>query len=173
MKGEMPQDGFNYEDTFLSPTKYLLLAAFAVAMSGCGLVVLADDYQKDVKKRDAEMQFIRKQMLAHTQILANHGKMINEARLQIRDALSLVKSSAAGMRQKAAKKPKKKRAAPPEGGREKTAGDEAPPGEPGHVHPKSVPRPSPQLRGGLPRAAGEAGSLHPSARNARADAFGR
>ena len=127
MKGEMPQDGFNYEDTFLSPTKYLLLAAFAVAMSGCGLVVLADDYQKDVKKRDAEMQFIRKQMLAHTQILANHGKMINEARLQIRDALSLVKSSAAGMRQKAAKKPKKKRAAPPKAAAKKPPAMKLPP----------------------------------------------
>ena len=113
MKGEMPQGGFNYEDTLLNPTKYLLLAAFAVAMSGCGLVVLADDYQKDVKQRAAEMQFVRKQMLAHTQILANHGKMINEARLQIRDALSLAKSSAAGMRQEAAKKPEMKQAAPP------------------------------------------------------------
>ena len=119
MKGEMPQDGFNYEDTFLSPTKYLLLAAFAVAMSGCGLVVLADDYQKDVKKRDAEMQFIRKQMLAHTQILANHGKMINEARLQIRDAPfpgeKFRRRDAAEGREEA----QKETCGPPEGGREK------------------------------------------------------
>jgi hypothetical protein len=113
MKGEMPQDEFNHEATLLNPAKYLLLAALAVAMSACGLVVRADDYQKDLAKRNAEMQFVRKQMLAHTQILANHGKMINEARLQIRDALSLVKGSAAGMRKKAAKRPEKKQAPPP------------------------------------------------------------
>ena len=58
------------------------------ALSGCSLVVLQADYQEDKEQRKKEVESIRGQLLAHTQVLANHGNSLNEFKLQLRDAVS-------------------------------------------------------------------------------------
>lgn len=66
----------------------LLLAGLGLASSGCALVVPRAEFDKDREQNRVQLDGIRKELLAHTQILANHGKTINEVRLQMRDALS-------------------------------------------------------------------------------------
>jgi hypothetical protein len=65
-----------------------LLACLGLIGSGCAWIVPRAEFEEKDKKTQASMAAIRTELLAHTQILANHGKAINEVRLQIRDALS-------------------------------------------------------------------------------------
>ena len=66
----------------------LLLAGLGAASSGCSLVVSQAEFDKEKEQTRGQLDGIRKELLAHTQIIANHGKAINEVRLQMRDALS-------------------------------------------------------------------------------------
>ncbi|MBI2177584.1 MAG: hypothetical protein HYU38_04460 [Candidatus Tectomicrobia bacterium] len=68
--------------------KVLLLACLGLIGSGCAWIVPRAEFEEKQKQDQASMTAIRTELLAHTQILANHGKAINEVRLQIRDALS-------------------------------------------------------------------------------------
>lgn len=70
----------------------LLLAGLGAASPGCGWIVSQAEFDKEKEQTRGQLDGIRKELLAHTQILANHGKAINEVRLQIRDALSGGKS---------------------------------------------------------------------------------
>ncbi len=67
------------------------LAAVSILLSGCGYIVQTSRYEKDAKESNAKVEFVRKQLLAHTQILQNHGRSINEVQLQLRDIASRVK----------------------------------------------------------------------------------
>ena len=67
------------------------LAAASILLSGCGYIVQTSRYEKDAKESNAKIEFVRKQLLAHTQILQNHGRSINEVQLQLRDIASRVK----------------------------------------------------------------------------------
>ena len=69
----------------------VFLAAASILLSGCGYFVQSSRYEKDTKASSAKVEFIRKQLLAHTQILQNHGRSINEVQLQLRDIASSVK----------------------------------------------------------------------------------
>lgn len=65
-----------------------LACGFALLISGCGLGVRRAAYEKDREETRKEVSAIRSQLLAHTQILANHGRSLNEFKLQLRDAAS-------------------------------------------------------------------------------------
>ncbi len=91
----------------------LLLAALAWGASGCGWVVTQAAYEKDKEQTQGQLQVIRKQLLAHTQILANHGKSINEVRLQLRDALSAAKKPEGEAKPMEGPAPAVAKAAPP------------------------------------------------------------
>ncbi len=67
------------------------LVAVSILLSGCGYIVQTSRYEKDAKESNAKIEFVRKQLLAHTQILQNHGRSINEVQLQLRDIASRVK----------------------------------------------------------------------------------
>lgn len=62
-------------------------------LSGCAYVVKKDDYEKNTKLTQTKVDFLRKQLIAHTQILQNHGRSINEVQLQLRDVASLARKS--------------------------------------------------------------------------------
>ncbi len=62
-------------------------------LSGCSLVVMQNDYQEDKEQNQKAVESIRGQLLAHTQILANHGKSLNEFKLQLRDTVSNVEKA--------------------------------------------------------------------------------
>jgi hypothetical protein len=79
-------------------------------LSGCAYVVKKTDYEKDTKETQAKVDFLRRQLIAHTQILQNQGRSINEVQLQLRDVTSLAKKSNDAIQTIA--KPKKKMAAP-------------------------------------------------------------
>ena len=68
--------------------KVLLLACLGLIGSGCAWIVPRAEFEEKQKENRATVTAIRTELLAHTQILANHGKAINEVRLQMRDALS-------------------------------------------------------------------------------------
>lgn len=74
-----------------------LACALALLASGCGLVVPQAVYEKDREQTQKEVNAIRSQLLAHTQILANHGKSVNEFKLQLRDAVVDVKKTVAAL----------------------------------------------------------------------------
>ncbi|MEK6709312.1 MAG: hypothetical protein AABZ64_01910, partial [Nitrospinota bacterium] len=65
----------------------LLLASLGAAISGCAWFVPRAEFEKEQGEQKAALGAIRRELLAHTQILANHGKTLNEVRLQLRDAL--------------------------------------------------------------------------------------
>ena len=66
------------------------IGGLMAVLSGCSLVVMQADYQEDKAQSKKEVESIRGQLLAHTQILANHGKSLNEFKLQLRDTVSNV-----------------------------------------------------------------------------------
>ncbi len=68
--------------------RMMCICVLMAALSGCSLVVSQADYQEDKEQNKKEIESIRGQLLAHTQILANHGKSLNEFKLQLRDAVS-------------------------------------------------------------------------------------
>ena len=69
-------------------------------LSGCNFVVMQADYQEDKDQSQKEIGVIRSQLLAHTRILANHGKSLNEFKLQLRDAVSNVEKTVKGLKAK-------------------------------------------------------------------------
>lgn len=75
-----------------------LMAVF----SGCSFVVMQTDYQEDKEQSQKEVSAIRSQLLAHTQILANHGKSLNEFKLQLRDTVSNVEKTVKELKAKPA-----------------------------------------------------------------------
>lgn len=83
-------------------------ALLPLLISGCGYIIKKEIYVKDQKLVQTKVEFIRKQMLAHTQILQRHGRSINEVRLQLRDMASRNRSE-------------QRRAARPEGGMKASA----------------------------------------------------
>ncbi len=62
-------------------------------LSGCAYVVRKDVYENNNKLTQTKVDFLRKQLIAHTQILQNHGRSINEVQLQLRDVASLARKS--------------------------------------------------------------------------------
>ncbi len=64
----------------------LVLVVFAFGLAGCGYLVTTEVYKKEKEKSQAQLEFVRKQLTAHTKILANQGRAINEVRLQLREA---------------------------------------------------------------------------------------
>jgi hypothetical protein len=70
--------------------RVLLLAGLGLAGSGCSWIgiVTQSEFKKEKEQTQTRLEGVRKELLAHTQILANHGKAIYEVRLQMRDALS-------------------------------------------------------------------------------------
>ena len=83
------------------------VAALAVLLSGCGIFVSKKAYIKGQEDSKAKLEIIEKQLLAHTQILQNHGSSINEVQLQLRDQGTRTKKSDTRARRKAG--PEKKR----------------------------------------------------------------
>ena len=69
-------------------------------LSACSLVVTQADYDMDKEKTRKDFVAIRGQLLAHTQILANHGKSLNEFKLQLRDAVSNVEKTVKELKSK-------------------------------------------------------------------------
>lgn len=63
-------------------------ALLPLLISGCGYIIKKEVYVKDQKLVQTKVEFIRRQMLAHTQILQRHGRSINEVRLRLRDMAS-------------------------------------------------------------------------------------
>ena len=80
--------------------------AMAVLLSGCALFVSKQAYEKEQKSSKAKLGFIEKQLLAHTQILQNHGSSINEVQLQLRDLGTRTKTSPTRVRRKSGAKKK-------------------------------------------------------------------
>ena len=79
-------------------------------LSGCAYIVKKDDYVKDSKLTQSKVDFLRKQLIAHTQILQNHGRSINEVQLQLRVVASLARKSNDAIR--SLDKPRKKMSVP-------------------------------------------------------------
>lgn len=73
--------------------RMMFIGGLMTVLSGCSLVVLQADYQEDKAQNKKEVESIRGQLLAHTQILANHGKSLNEFKLQLRDTVSNVEKA--------------------------------------------------------------------------------
>ena len=73
--------------------RVVLICVLMTMLSGCNLVVMQADYNEDKEKNQKEVSAVRSQLLAHTQILANHGKSLNEFKLQIRHAVSTVEKT--------------------------------------------------------------------------------
>ncbi len=73
--------------------RMMFIGGLMAVLSGCSLVVLQADYQEDQAQGKKEVESIRGQLLAHTQILANHGKSLNEFKLQLRDTVSNVEKT--------------------------------------------------------------------------------
>ena len=64
----------------------LVLMVFFFGLTGCGYLVTTEVYKKENEKSQAQLEFVRKQLTAHTKILANHGRAINEVQVQLREA---------------------------------------------------------------------------------------
>ena len=73
--------------------RMVFICGLIAMLSGCSLVVMQADYQEEKAQNQKEVDSIRGQLLAHTQILANHGKSLNEFKLQLRDAVSNVEKT--------------------------------------------------------------------------------
>ena len=73
--------------------RIVFICVLMAMLSGCSLVVMQADYQEDKAQSKKEVESIRGQLLAHTQILANHGKSLNEFKLQLRDTVSNVEKT--------------------------------------------------------------------------------
>ncbi len=102
-----------------------LACGLALLISGCGLGVRRAAYEKDREETRKEVGAIRSQLLAHTQILANHGRSLNEFKLRLRDAASSAEEKFKGLKAKSAREqgapqpaPKKASAGKPAGGSE-------------------------------------------------------
>lgn len=102
-----------------------LACGFALLISGCGLGVQRAAYEKDREETRKEVGAIRSQLLAHTQILANHGRSLNEFKLRLRDAASSAEEKFKELKAKPAREqgapqpaPKKASAGKPAGGSE-------------------------------------------------------
>ena len=52
----------------------LVLMVFAFGLAGCGYLVTTGVYKKEKEKSRAQLEFVRKQLTAHTKILAGHGR---------------------------------------------------------------------------------------------------
>lgn len=81
----------------------VLICVFMMMLSGCNLVVMQADYNEDKERNQREVNAVRSQLLAHTQILANHGKSLNEFKLQIRHAVSTVEKTVKELNRKPTK----------------------------------------------------------------------
>lgn len=68
--------------------RMLLLAGLGLSGAGCGWIVTQSEFDKEREHTRGQFETVRNELLAHTQILANHGKAINEVRLQMRDVLT-------------------------------------------------------------------------------------
>lgn len=75
-------------------------------LSGCAYIVKKDAFEKNNKLTQTKVDFLRKQLIAHTQILQNHGRSINEVQLQLRDVASLARKSDDAIRSMAKSKKK-------------------------------------------------------------------
>ena len=111
---EIIEDGYRTPDAVRAPGAARIravaaVAALAVLLSGCALFVSKKAYVKDQKDSQAKLGFIEKQLLAHTQILQNHGSSINEVQLQLRDLGTRTKKSDTRARRKAGPKKKSSR----------------------------------------------------------------
>ena len=80
--------------------RIVCICSLIVVLSGCSLVVMKADYQEDKSESQKQVESIRSQLLAHTQILANHGKSLNEFKLQLRDAVSNVEKTVGELKAK-------------------------------------------------------------------------
>ena len=78
----------------------MFLGGLMMMLSACSLVVTQADYDMDKEKTRKDFVAIRGQLLAHTQILANHGKSLNEFKLQLRDAVSNVEKTVKELKSK-------------------------------------------------------------------------
>ena len=82
--------------------RMVFICGLMAVLSGCSFVVMQTDYQEDKEQSQKEVGAIRSQLLAHTQILANHGKSLNEFKLQLRDAVSNVEKAVKELKAKPA-----------------------------------------------------------------------
>ena len=82
--------------------RMVFIFGLMAALSGCSFVVMQTDYQEDKEQSQKEVGAIRSQLLAHTQILANHGKSLNEFKLQLRDTVSNVEKAVKELKAKPA-----------------------------------------------------------------------
>ncbi|MDE0330279.1 MAG: hypothetical protein OXL41_00265 [Nitrospinae bacterium] len=73
--------------------RMVCICGLMTLLPGCSFVVLQADYEEDKAQSKKEVESIRGQLLAHTQILANHGKSLNEFKLQLRNAVSNVEKT--------------------------------------------------------------------------------
>lgn len=80
----------------------VFICGLMAVLSGCSFVVMQTDYQEDKEQSQKEVSAIRSQLLAHTQILANHGKSLNEFKLQLRDTVSNVEKAVKELKAKPA-----------------------------------------------------------------------
>lgn len=80
----------------------VFICGLMAALSGCSFVVMQTDYQEDKQQSQKEVGAIRSQLLAHTQILANHGKSLNEFKLQLRDTVSNIEKAVKELKAKPA-----------------------------------------------------------------------
>ena len=82
--------------------RMVFICGLMAVLSGCSFVVMQTDYQEDKEQGQKEVSAIRSQLLAHTQILANHGKSLNEFKLQLRDTVSNVEKAVKELKAKPA-----------------------------------------------------------------------
>lgn len=82
--------------------RMVFICGLMAVLSGCSFVVMQTDYQEDKEQSQKEVSAIRSQLLAHTQILANHGKSLNEFKLQLRDTVSNVEKAVKELKAKPA-----------------------------------------------------------------------
>ena len=80
--------------------RFVCIWGLMAMLPGCSLVVMQDDYKEDKEQNQKAVESIRGQLLAHTQILANHGKSLNEFKLQLRDTVSNVEKAVKELRAK-------------------------------------------------------------------------
>lgn len=85
----------NYKSVFLRMSRgngFLRCRVWATVvillfiLFGCGYWVSSSTYEKDKEKNEAQIKFVRKQLSAHTKILASQGRSINEIQGHLREA---------------------------------------------------------------------------------------
>ena len=75
------------------PLRMVFAFGLLAVLPGCSLVVMQAAYEEDKEQSQKAIDSVRGQLLAHTQILANHGKSLNEFKLQLRDTVSNVEKA--------------------------------------------------------------------------------